>query len=99
MSTNNGWIVTADSTDGAVFTPSCPVALTALIEFDRSMLGTAGYLGFCFFWSYEYRHHLRDASYYRRRLVHKKFCEAGLSLNTASDQHLQIILQVVYGGQ
>lgn len=82
------WTVTSS---GEMFTPYCPTALKALFDFDKTMVGTEGYLGLTYFWAHEYRFYLRDASYYRRRLVHKHLCAAGLDPADESEQHLAII--------
>ena len=84
------WTVT--SSDG-MFTPYCPIAMKALFEFDKTMVGTAGYLGLTYFWAHTYRFYLRDASPYRRRLAHKHLCINGLDPAGESEKHLAIIQQ------
>ena len=49
------------------------------LELDRSFIGTQDYMGAAYFWNHEYRHYLRDASPYRRKLVHNAFLKAGLA--------------------
>lgn len=64
-------------------------ALHALDE--KTLVGTPDYLGLAFFWNYEYRHYLREATPKQRKLVHDLLIEAGLSLDGASPDHAAII--------
>lgn len=66
-------------------------AVGALRKLDESFIGTDNYMGIGWFWAYEYRHYMRDATYASRRLVYKKLREAGLETNGESAQHLAII--------
>ena len=62
-----------------------------LFELDETYIGTRHYLGLAYFWSHEYRHSLRDASPYYRKLVHDKILEAGLELSGVSYEHDKIL--------
>jgi len=69
-------------------------ATTKLLDLDKSFIGTNDYMGFSYFWSYEYRHYLRDVSDAKRRKVHKKFIDNNLAVNGESSEHLQIIRKI-----
>ena len=58
---------------------------------DGTFINTPNYLGVYWFWNYEFRHYLRDASYAQRRRVHAAFIKAGLPIDGESNAHLQII--------
>jgi hypothetical protein len=66
-------------------------ATTALLKLDDKFIGTPDYMGVTYFWAYEYRHWLRDSTYYRRRLVHSKFLKAGLAVDGEGPEHLAIV--------
>jgi hypothetical protein len=66
----------------------------AILQLDRELIGTEDYMGLAFFWDYNYRHQLRDASPAQRRRVHEKLRMAGYKLDGISDMHSQIIDQV-----
>lgn len=66
-------------------------ARKALMKLDESFIGTQNYMGLEYFWSHEYRHYLRDSTSASRRKVHTKLLEAGLQVDTESDQHLKIV--------
>lgn len=85
------WIITSDR--GNDFTPFCPNALKALFDLDKTLIGTAGYLGHAYFWAWEYRHYMRPQTQYRRRLIHKHLCMNGLELSGVSDLHKKIIMK------
>tara|TARA_R110001599_G_scaffold265186_1_gene465909 strand:+ start:784 stop:1035 length:252 start_codon:yes stop_codon:yes gene_type:complete len=69
-------------------------ATKKLLNLDKSFFGTNDYMGFSYFWSYEYRHYLRDVSYAKRRRVHKELLKSGLAVNGESLKHLQIIRNI-----
>lgn len=58
---------------------------------DQKFIGTENYVGLAYYWNYEYRHYLRDASPYVKRKVHSQFLKHNLDLVGVSDEHLQII--------
>ena len=86
------WIITQDNGE---FVPFCPVALKALFDFDKSMIGTVGYRGLAYFWAHEYRFYMRDQTPYRRRLIHKHLCARGLDPSAESQEHLEIIKRLM----
>ena len=87
------WIVTCE--DGEDFRPMTQSGVKKLLDLDRSFIGTEDYLGYDHFWSHQYRHDLRDATAYRRRLVHKKLCEENLDPSGTSPEHAAIVLKYV----
>ena len=75
-----------------------PITLKGVHKFytlDESFIGTVDYQGHAYFWAHEYRHYLRDASRYQRRLIHMKLVKAGLELAGVSEEHLEIILDSI----
>ena len=66
-------------------------ATTALINLDKTLIGTADYMGVAYFWNYTYRHYLRDTSYTVRRRVHAALLAAGLDVDGESPAHLAVI--------
>ena len=71
-------------------------AMVALLDLDETFIGDAeNYMGLSYFWHYEYRHYLRGASVSQNKRVHKKWLEAGLDLTGVSQDHLDIINQVL----
>lgn len=58
---------------------------------DEARIGTSRYRGLGWFWAYAYRYPLRDATHYRRRLVHAAFLKAGLPVAGESAAHAAII--------
>jgi len=58
---------------------------------DKNFIGTSNYVGLAYYWSYDYRHYLRDASPYVKRKVHAEFLKHGLNLSDSTEKHLSII--------
>jgi len=58
---------------------------------DKKFLGTPDYMGMEWFWHYDYRHYLRDASYETRKKVHDALIEVDLPLSESSPEHESII--------
>ena len=58
---------------------------------DNKFIGTENYIGLAYYWNYEYRHYLRDASPYVKRKVHNQFLKHKLDLVGISARHLEII--------
>lgn len=68
---------------------------TALTDADAALVGTDDYAGIAYFWAYEYRGYLRDASAAKRRAVHHALVAAGLAPVGESPAHLAIIRRVL----
>ena len=66
-------------------------AFAAISDIDKNFIGTADYVGVAWFWNYEYRHYLRDASTAKRRKVHNAFVSPGLPVDGVSAAHYAII--------
>jgi hypothetical protein len=47
------------------------------------------------FWNYEYRHYLRDATPKKRSIVKQKFIEKGLELDGSSPKHAYIVVSTI----
>lgn len=71
-------------------------AFDALMELDDGFVGSYHYMGIAYFWSYEYRHYLRDTTYAKRVMVHTALLDAGLAVDGTSDKHEEIIERIVY---
>ena len=69
-------------------------AMSKLFKLDKSFIGTDDYMGLEYFWSYEYRHYLRDVNEHTRRRVHKAFLKNNLKINGVSAEHLKIIRKI-----
>ena len=67
------------------------VAHDAIRNLDESFVGTPNYFGVGWFWSSEYKHYLRGATYAQRVKVHKDMLELGLNPGDISDKHLEIV--------
>lgn len=65
------------------------------MNLDITYVGTENYMGLAYFWNYEYRHYLRNASNKERQEIHSKWIENGLELMGISEKHLEIIRQVM----
>ena len=70
-------------------------AEAAILWLDAGFIGTDDYMGIAWFWSYEYRHFLRGATYRQRQRAHAGLLKAGLSIDGDSEQHLAIIEKAV----
>lgn len=62
-----------------------------IIELDATLVGTSDYMGFAFFWNYEYRHYLRPQRPHILRKIHSALLSEGLDVSGKSERHLQII--------
>lgn len=65
---------------------------------DKCNIGTERYLGLAYFWHYEYRFELRDATEYQRRVIHQKLIDKGLDLDGRSSTHADIIEGTIHRG-
>ena len=48
-----------------------------------------------YFWNYEYRHYLRDASTAQQNKVLREFVNFGLEIDGASFKHLEIVQSII----
>ena len=70
-------------------------AYIKLKELDEKFIGTYNYLGIAWFWNYEFRHYLRDASINERKKVHNIFLTYNLNVSDATELHYQIIKETL----
>jgi len=63
----------------------------AVLKLDKTFVGTEHYMGVAYFWEYEYRYPMRDASVATCKAVHAKMLAAGLKVNECSPAHDEII--------
>lgn len=70
-------------------------AFDRLSNLDKTFIGTEHYMGVAYFWNYEYRHYLRDATIKQRVKVHAAMLKAELDPVGESQEHLKIILKLV----
>jgi hypothetical protein len=68
-----------------------------LLAIDEEWKGSEHYMGLAYFWNYEYRFALRDATAGQRVRVHRKFLGAGLELDGFSAAHTAIVASVIKG--
>jgi len=69
-------------------------AYSRILELDKSFVATPHYLGIAYFWSYEYRHYLRDQTSAILMKVHRAFLKAGLRVSEDSDEHYAIVRKI-----
>jgi hypothetical protein len=89
---------TASKTSSGGKPDALPVSVTckayeAIMWLDAAFIGTPDYMGMAWFWNYEYRHYLRDATHRQRQRVHAALLKAGLPVEGESDEHEAIILK------
>jgi hypothetical protein len=65
-----------------------------LLAVDEEWVGSEHYMGLAYFWSYEFRFALRDATANQRVRVHREFLKDGLPLDGDSLEHWAIIARV-----
>ena len=69
-------------------------AFVKIYDLDQSFINTNNYIGLAYFWAYEYRHYLRDATIAQRKKVHRLFLKNNLIIDQASEKHFNIIKSV-----
>jgi hypothetical protein len=69
-------------------------AFIKIYNIDQNFINTPNYLGIAYFWAYEYRHYLRDATISERKKVHKLFLKFGLPIDGVSEIHFNIVKSV-----
>jgi|TARA_R110000822_G_scaffold39888_3_gene109133 hypothetical protein len=71
-------------------------AFKKIFDLDMTLVNSEDYLGVCYFWDHDYRHTgLRDASVSKRKRVHNALMNAGLDVTKASNDHLNIINEMM----
>jgi hypothetical protein len=66
-----------------------------IIELDNTLVGSPDYMGFAFFWNYEYRHYMRSQRPHVLRKIHNIFLDNKLDLTGESEKHFEIIKRIV----
>ena len=78
-----------------------PKATMALLELDKSFVGSKDYLGLAYFWAHEFKHYLRDATISQRKRIHHAWLDNSLSFEAGIDpgidtsEHWKIISKVL----
>jgi hypothetical protein len=62
---------------------------------DKALIDRPDYMGVAWFWHYDYRHLLRDATHGQRRRVHERMRKDSLDVAGSSVEHLRIIRLVL----
>lgn len=65
-----------------------------IIELDGTLTGTENYMGFAYFWAYEYSHYLRQQRPEVLRKIHSEFLKQRLKVSGESEQHFKIIQKI-----
>tara|TARA_B100000949_G_scaffold232038_1_gene245313 strand:- start:553 stop:888 length:336 start_codon:yes stop_codon:yes gene_type:complete len=66
-----------------------------LEKLDKGYIGSPNYMGLAFYWAWEYRHFLREASLSQRRRVHKQALDLGLDMLKVGVEQWQLIGRVL----
>ena len=77
----------------SIMFPNTANGVGRLQGLDSEFAGTEDYMGLWYFWNHEYRHYMRDASPYHRKLVHNAFMKAGLDISGKSEAHADIVVR------
>jgi hypothetical protein len=66
------------------------------LKIDVYLIGTRFYMGYAYFWPYEYRHVLRDAKPSLRRKIHRELLRLALLQYTWCDEaHGKIVQRII----
>lgn len=66
-----------------------------LLAVDEEWVGSEHYMGLAYYWNYEYRFHLRDATASQRVRVHRMLLDLGLALDGYSPAHTAVVESVI----
>lgn len=70
-------------------------AYMLLLALDNELVGTPEYMGLAYFWHYDYRHYLRDATPSKRRKIHRLALENGVDPCTEDNPEVWRIIKSV----
>lgn len=70
-------------------------AFSKIYSLDKKFIGTKDYMGLAFFWGYEYKHYLRDASTSQRRRIHNKGLDKNLDFTKIGLKQWEVISDVL----
>ena len=65
-----------------------------LLNLDKTLVRTPDYMGIAYFWHYDFRHYLRDASYAKRRKIHNQWLKHGLDFDKPCDTAWNIVRKI-----
>ena len=65
-----------------------------LLNLDKTLVRTPDYMGIAYFWHYDFRHYLRDASYAKRRRIHNQWLKHGIDFDKPCDTALKIVRKI-----
>jgi hypothetical protein len=65
-----------------------------LLNLDKTLVRTPDYMGIAYFWHYDFRFHLRDASYAKRRKIHSQWLKHGIDFDKPCDTAWNIVRKI-----
>jgi len=65
-----------------------------LLNLDKTLVRTPDYMGIAYFWHYDFRFHLRDASYAKRRKIHSQWLKHGINFDKPCDTAWNIVRKI-----
>jgi hypothetical protein len=74
-------------------------AFEKVLALDETLVGTEDYMGVAYWWDFEYKYFLRDATHTERKKAHDTILAAGLPLDGESVEHDQIIAWATNNGR
>ena len=69
-------------------------AYLKLQRLDKTMVRTPDYMGLAYFWHTDFKYHLRDASYAKRRKIHNQWLSLGLDFDNPCDKAWEIVRKI-----
>ena len=65
-----------------------------LLNLDKTLVRTPDYMGIAYFWHHDFRFHLRDASYAKRRKIHSLWLKHGIDFDKPCDTAWNIVRKI-----
>ena len=69
-------------------------AYIKLQRLDKTLVRTPDYMGLAYFWHHDFRFHLRDASYAKRRKIHNQWLKQGIDFDHPCDAAWNIVRKI-----